>query len=287
MRIPVQLSSTMMHETTVSIVTCLVITKFLLAVWALLSAVEWLANLSLFRSDGLLSWDLLKLRPGLAGSAGTGYLLYSDIALMLVICGRAIAGAVLMIPSVNWWDIPCSGFILLSCFYVSRRAVFGSDGSDQMGMVVAAGVTLLSAGLALNDSGLVFCGVLAIAGQATLAYFIAGAAKLLSPTWRGGQAIPKVMNTRSYGHPVAAKIAGNSSALSRSLCWVVILTEMLFPLIFLLPWSMAIACLAGFAVFHFCNAYFMGLNGFVWPFLATYPSVMLLNVTIRSALGWI
>ncbi len=276
----------MMHGVAMDIVTCLVITKILLAAWALLSAMEWLANLPLFRRDGLLSWELLKLRPSLSGEASLGTLLYSDFALLSMIGGRALAGAALMMPSANWWDLPCSGLILLSCLYVSRRTVFGSDGSDQMGMVIAAGVTLISAGLALNDNDLALCGVFAIAGQATLAYFIAGAAKAVSPIWRGGHAMPRVMNTRSYGHPLAAKIAGSSTALSGRLCWLIILTEMLFPLVFLLPWNIAILCLACFAVFHFCNAYFMGLNAFVWPFLATYPSVMLLNTMIRSGLGW-
>ena len=70
------------------IVTCLVITKILLAAWALLSAVEWLANLSLFRADGLLSWDVLKLRPSLSGASSMGNLLYSNNALLAVIGGR-------------------------------------------------------------------------------------------------------------------------------------------------------------------------------------------------------
>lgn len=61
---------------------------------------------------------------------------------------------------------------------------------------------------------------------------------------------------------------------------------MLFPLVFVLPWNVAIASLACYAMFHFCNAYFMGLNAFVWSFLASYPSVILMNSTIRNGLGW-
>jgi len=268
------------------IVTCLVVTKFLLAAWAVLSAVEWLANLALFRPDGLLSWDLLKLRPSVLGSARIETMLYSNPALVAMLCGRALAGAALVSPSANGWDFPCSAFILVSCLYVSRRSVFGNDGSDQMGMVIAAGVAVLSAGIALDDVDLAYVGALAIAGQAALAYFIAGAAKLVSPTWRGGHALPRVMNTRCYGHLLAAHIAGSSPRLNRGLCWTIILTEMLFPLVFLLPWNVAIASLACYAAFHFCNAYFMGLNAFVWSFLASYPSVMLMNSTIRSGLGW-
>jgi hypothetical protein len=127
--------------------------------------------------------------------------------------------------------------------------------------------------------------VLAIAGQATLAYFVAGAAKLISPVWRQGLALPRVMRTRTFGHPLAARFAQSRPGLCRGLCLMIIVTEMMFPLVLILPWNIAVACLACYAVFHFCNAYFMGLNAFVWPFLATYPSVMLVNGVIRGGVG--
>ena len=63
------------------------------------------------------------------------------------------------------------------------------------------------------------------------------------------------------------------------------MTETLFPLILFAPPALAMAILLGFAAFHFSNAYFMGLNAFVWPFLATYPSVMVRNSLVRDWLG--
>jgi len=268
------------------IATCQLITKFLLAAWSLVSAAEWAANLALFRPDGLLSWDVLKLRRRLSRPEGTHTVLYSHRAFLAVISGRALAGAALLAPSANAWDFACAGFIFASCLYVSRRSVFGSDGSDQMGMVISLGVAIMSAGIAFGDRNLAFVGVFAIAGQATLAYFVAGAAKLVSPTWRGGHAMARVMSTRTFGHPLAARIAAGKPRLSHVLCWFVIVTEMLFPLVFIVPPTVAIVALACYAIFHFANAYFMGLNAFVWPFLATYPSVMLMNATVRSVLGW-
>jgi hypothetical protein len=268
------------------IATCHLLTKFLLAGWALLSSAEWFANLTLFRADGLLSWEVLRLRPRLSRPNGMHIVLYSSAAFRAAISARALAGLVLLAPVASWLDLASASMIVASCLYVSRRAVFGVDGSDQMGMVVAVGVAIISAGIALGDPELAFIGILAIAGQATLAYFIAGAAKMLSPTWRKGQAMPRVMSTRSFGDPLAARIAAGYPRLSHGLCWFVILTEMLFPLVFVVPPDVAIVALASYAIFHFANAYFMGLNAFVWPFLATYPSVMLMNATVRSALGW-
>ena len=92
-------------------------------------------------------------------------------------------------PTPSPADLPCSIIILLSCFYISRRTWFGGDGSDQMGMVIAAGTAIMSAGITFNDTDLALSGVLAIGGQATLAYFVAGAAKLVSPVWRDGSAL--------------------------------------------------------------------------------------------------
>jgi hypothetical protein len=202
-----------------------------------------------------------------------------------VLLCRIIAALALLLPGANHADLPASLLILVSCWYLSRRTLFGGDGSDQMGMVVALGVTLMSTGLAVNDPPLAWCGVFAIAGQATLAYPAAGIAKLVSPVWRAGVALPGVMNTQSHGHPAAARIAENWPHFSRSLCWLIMVTESLFPVVLLLRHDLAIASLACFAIFHLANAYFMGLNGFVWSFLATYPSVLAANSSIRHFLG--
>lgn len=270
----------------VEIASCLVITKFLLAAWSLLSAAEWLFNLRLFRPDGLLSWAVLRLRPTLISPLAMRPYVHSEGVVISVLLCRIIAALALLIPYPNPADLPCSVTILLSCFYMSRRTWFGGDGSDQMGMVIAAGVAIMSAGIALNDKDLALSGVLAISGQATLAYFVAGAAKLVSPVWRSGNALMGVMKTQSYGHPSAVHYGESRPRFCSFVCWTTILTETLFPLILIAPPGVVIAGLLCFAAFHLSNAYFMGLNAFVWPFLATYPSVMIMNSVVRDWLGW-
>jgi hypothetical protein len=268
---------------------CLAVTKVLLAAWSLLSAAEWLANLHLFRPDGLLSWKILGLRPSLIGPSPLREHLYSESFIVSVLLARILAGLVLLLPYPNHsgpGDLAASLIILLSCFYMSRRSRFGGDGSDQMGMVIAIGLAIMSAGFAVNDKNLAWCGVFAIAGQATLAYFVAGAAKLVSPVWREGGALLGVMQTQSYGDSFAARFARGRPGFCTFVCWLTIVTEMLFPLVFIIPPGLAIASLACFAAFHFSNAWFMGLNAFVWPFLATYPSVMLVNTFVRERAGW-
>ena len=269
-----------------SITACLVLSKMMLAGWALFSAAEWLSNLSLLRSDGLLAWELLRLRPSVIGPCALRTAFYSGRAITAVLLARLCAALVLLWPAVDAADLPASLIVLFSCFYVARRTRFGGDGADQMGMVVAIGVVLMSAGLTLKDPPLAWCGVFAIAGQAALAYPAAGIAKLVSPLWRAGTALPAIMNTQSYGHQGAAQLASSRPVFSRSLCWLIILAESLFPVIFLLPPALVIASLACFAAFHWANAYFMGLNAFVWSFLATYPSVFAASQAVRHLLGW-
>lgn len=269
-----------------AIAACLLATKPLLALWVLLSSVEWLYNLHLLGEDGLLSFQVLRLRRSLLRSPALQAAVYSVPAVRAVLFARIAAAVVLLLPPAGRWDLPASLMILLSCAYLARRTRFGGDGSDQMGMVVALGVTLMSAGLASADKALAWCGVLAIAGQAAIAYPAAGIAKWVSPVWRSGVALPRVMNTQSYGHAGAARLAHTAPLLSRALCWLIILSESLFPLVLLLPARAALASLACFALFHLCNAYFMGLNAFVWSFLATYPALLAANAVIRQGLGW-
>ena len=188
------------------IASCLVITKFLLAAWSLLSALEWFFNLHLFRPNGLLSWVVLRLRPALISAPAIRPYVHSEGMVISVLLCRIAAALALLTPYPNPVDLPCSIIILFSCFYMSRRTWFGGDGSDQMGMVVAAGVAIMSAGLVFNDKDVALAGVLAIGGQATLAYFVAGAAKLASPVWREGGALMGVMKTQSYGHVFAVDL---------------------------------------------------------------------------------
>ena len=73
--------------------------------------------------------------------------------------------------------------------------------------------------------------------------------------------------------------------LSLGLCWLVILGETLFPIVLILPPDALYVVLGASIVFHFMTAYFMGLNTFVWAFIATYPSVISLSLTVRKSIG--
>ena len=177
-------------------------------------------------------------------------------------------------------------FFTIACasWFITVRTGIGGDGSDQMGYIASIGSLITTVGALRNDSLVGFAGVLLVAGQATLSYFVAGFAKLISPTWRNGTALCDVLNTYSHGH-ASAEAMLTRPKLSLGLCWLVILGETLFPIVLILPPDALYVVLGASIVFHFMTAYFMGLNTFVWAFIATYPSVISLSLTVRKSIG--
>ena len=66
--------------------------------------------------------------------------------------------------------------------------------------------------------------------------------------------------------------------------WAVIVFELLFPLALVAPNSLMFSLFAIGAIFHLGNALVMGLNTFLWTFLAAYPAVWYCHVLIQSIL---
>jgi hypothetical protein len=260
-------------------------TRILLGTWCLMSTMEWINNFDMFRTDGLLSWRVLSLRPGLIFRSSWAELLFGERSIAWVLAIRTAAAICLI--AMPFLIVECVALFVLvaTSRFLKVRSLFGEDGADQMGQIVSIGALLTATGIALNALVLSFAGTLLIAGQLILSYFVAGFSKLLSSEWRLGQAIVAVMGTHSYGHDFAARVVGGNVLTRVSFCWLVILAETLFPLAIFAPHSALLLALAGFFMFHVANAYFMGLNTFLWAFAAAYPSVILLNDLTIRALG--
>jgi hypothetical protein len=253
------------------------ISRFLIGIWCVVSTLEWIANLSLFKQDGLLAWDILSLRSGFVFSSGV-LAIFSHEQLAAWILGLRLAAGVAVMITASPSILSCVFLLLIATYWLlAERTWLGADGSDQMGQIVCIGALLISTGLTFHKLDVSFAGTLLIGGQLTISYFVSGFSKLLSPAWRRGIAIVGVMGTHSYGHGVAAKISSRNARLARLFCWLVIGGETLFLAAVAAPQGILVIVLACFLVLHFCNAYFMGLNAFVWSFAATYPSVLLLN----------
>jgi hypothetical protein len=250
-----------------------------------MSTMEWIKNLDMFRTDGLLSWRILSLRPGLIFRTGWLQSLFWERSIGWVLGIRIAAAVGLMVAPDPPFQCVALLVIVATSWFLAVRSWLGDDGADQMGQVVSIGAFLIAAGIALNQLALSFAGTLFIAGQLVISYFFAGFSKLLSAEWRLGRALVGVMGTHSYGHTLGARVASRSVVFSICFCWLVILSETLFPVAIFAPRGVLLFTLAVFFVFHVANAYFMGLNTFVWAFAAAYPSVILMNDLATRALG--
>jgi hypothetical protein len=174
----------------------------------------------------------------------------------------------------------CVFAIIAASIVMYWRAPIGLDGSDQMSllMFVAVAISKLFPGdVHVAEASLWF-----IAIQGCLSYFVAGIAKLISPVWRSGEAVRRVLGTRTYGSRTSASLVRDREGVCIVLSWSVILFECSFPL------ALAFGVL-GFAVFavlgiffHVANAVTMGLNTFIWAFVATYPAILFCAVSLRQ-----
>ena len=167
----------------------------------------------------------------------------------------------------------CLALLAHAFFVLQRFQGPFNGGSDRMSLLIL--VCLCWAHLAPTlEWREVGFGYLAL--QLILSYFIAGWVKLVNPAWRCGRALRDVFAFSAY--PANESLRGWSDR-PRALwlvSWAVILFELLFPLAMVSAMALY-AALAIAAIFHLSNAYFLGLNRFVWFWIAAYPSLIWLQ----------
>lgn len=165
--------------------------------------------------------------------------------------------------------------LLATTTVIRRRRIIGGDGAEQMSDIV-----LISTALAClptpNDARIALA-VVFIAAQAVLSYVTAGIAKLVSPMWRSGVALPAILGTYNHGLVWVSRILERRPRVGFLLGWAVIVFEVSFPLVLFAPPFVASVALAVGLSFHLGCAVLMGLNSFVWPFPATYACVLALR----------
>lgn len=247
----------------------------LAALAIVIACAEYLIFPRPLQSGGLMSWEVGRLRQPLTVRGQTGkvlsWLLSYPRVLGLIVLRAAIALLILFGPLtviLNPW-IVC--LLVLVSLLLTFRNTFGTDGADQMGDLLFVGLAVVSI-VATHLTMNVFLGFLTF--QACLAYAMAGFAKAIAPGWRDGTYLVGICGTGTYGNARLRDLLLAKPALSKWLSRMVILWECSFPLVLLLPLPLALIQLAGGVVFHLVMAYIMGLNDFVWSFLATYPAVL-------------
>jgi hypothetical protein len=232
---------------------------------------------------GFFSWELLRtsrrwtVRGRVAAVADVVFPYPNVVVLIVIQLVAAMLAALAAIEVVPAHDALWIGTVLAISLLLHLRNQYGLDGSDQMRTIVLAGLVLFYVAPTdlARDVALVF-----IAAQAMLSYFTSGFAKLISPVWRDGTAIRDILSTRSYGSELATRVMKRLPSLSPALCWGTIGFECFLPLLVLLGTTTCIVFIGMGVAFHVGIAAMMGLNLFVWSFVATYPALYFLATVL-------
>jgi hypothetical protein len=188
--------------------------------------------------------------------------------------------AIFFVGLSSGWSALCllaSSFSLVAARWLRQ---FGGDGAEQMGVIVLAAA--ICGVCPWPSESRVRIAVAFVAAQVSLSYVTAGIAKLMSPMWRSGRALPAILMTHDHGVAWASACLHAWPTVALLLGWAVIVFECLFPLLILGPGWLCAATLIGGLIFHVGCALLMGLNSFIWSFIATYPCVLALVGMIKA-----
>lgn len=244
----------------------------ILSLGLIISSLEDIYSWHIFKSTGILSWKVSRLarRSSIKGPiAKLLHFLLKDRSFKKCIYLR-------LITSIFLFILCClniiSSFVLFLSFFLlllyMLRSPYGLSGSYQMSLVILFSLSIGSL-FGVHSKISLFC-IWFISGQLLLSYFIAGIRKGLSSIWRSGNAMEDIFNTYAFGHSFICKLI-KTNGVSFVLSWIVILFEILFfSILFVNPQFLFLFFLSGF-LFHLANAFFMGLNEFLFAFSATYP----------------
>jgi Vitamin K-dependent gamma-carboxylase len=256
----------------------------LASIGVFISSVELLTLKGEFEDGGLFSWDVLRTVSRATLSVGTGrprQLISHPFFVPAVTGARALAALVLIFFSNNYaLSTTCVFAIIAASILMFWRAPLGLDGSDQMSLIAFVAVAIHK--LFPGDVHVAQASLWFIAIQGCLSYFVAGIAKIISPVWRSGEAVRRVLGTRTYGSRRSASFVSGRDGVCVALSWLLILFECTFPLALAFgKTGFAVFALLGI-FFHITNAVIMGLNTFVWAFVATYPAILFCALSLRQ-----
>lgn len=256
----------------------------LLGLWGLLNAAQWWAARKQWRGGTALGWDLQGLRTAWPWRAALLRRTFTNTGLPAIILLHGSAALALVLAPLS----PLLLLALLALVGTSMLLVVRSvaDGADKMALVVGWGLLAQVAGLLATSEWLVFAGTLWIGGQLTLCYATAGFAKLALASWRDGSAVRSALASHTHGHRCAAPLL-TRPGVALGVAWMVMVLEVLFPLALMAPPPITAAMLAAMLALHGAIAVVMGLNTYLWAFIAAYPAVLLLAQHIGSAAAWI
>jgi len=237
-----------------------------------------------FRPGGFLDWSITgNLNPQVRTRFGSltrhaFRRLSPGVFAGLAVLATVVACMLLVWPS----SVPLIAAAAVFQLMLMKRHHLTIDGSDQMTLVVLVASLIGRVGA---DAISARAAVTFLAAELTLAYLVAGLAKATSRYWRSGQAFAMIARTRMYGQPAAGRLVDRFPWAGHAASYAVVCWESLFVLSLTAPPPVVAGLFILGVGFHAGCAVVMGLNRFMWAFVASYPAVACTNLAIRGALG--
>jgi hypothetical protein len=153
-----------------------------------------------------------------------------------------------------------------------------NGGSDFMTLVVLMGLMLSVCAQALGMPWAARIGLLFIALQSASSYFVSGAIKTRQPDWRSGRALVVFLDGGIYG-PLPLRHPLRRPRLALFASYGFIIWEMSIVIALFSPTYMLIFCGLG-VLFHLGVFWYLGLNRFIFAWLATYPALYYLSTQL-------
>jgi hypothetical protein len=265
---------------------CLSIVAATAAISVLLSSLESLSLWNHYRREGLFSWQVHKARHSqlLTSRLIPIYdMIFAYPAVLWLLGLRMLFCGLVLLNLGHRYAllIGCAGIASTSVL-LTLRGPDGKNGADQMTKII---FTSLALALLSPHAWLWRCEIVFLSAQLCLAYFTSGFLRIQEQGWRSGSALLTVLRQHTYGNHFCWSAARAHPRLTRIASCSVLIFECIFPVALLFPIKILVIFLGFGVLFHVVNAAVIGLNTFLWAFIAVYPAFVWTSMSFHSWLG--
>ena len=246
----------------------LLIVARILALLSLVQAYEFIRLRSAFNDrSGVWRWPELETET--IGRSAVARRIFRTVLsghgfLVCNILRIALAGAAVAAPTGPLM----AGLLVLHSLTLIRWQGSFNGGSDYMALLLLA---IATAALYVKPASTTIL-LWYVSFQACASYVKAGWAKIKNRSWRQGTALRDFLLSAEYESSALIERLTKFVSLNKLSSWIVIVFELTFPLSLLGP-RICIAYIAVGCGFHLANSYALGLNRFVFAWLAAYPAL--------------
>ena len=227
----------------------------------LILCIEDLSNAKDYGFKGLYSWKVLSARK----NKDFGLIFKNWIIIqvfVIIVCLITISGLL---------EYKVISFLIITLYlaFFQRRNLYGFDGSEQMLQVIFLLLLFNSLSSSYSFKLVIYY---AFVIHIFISYFFSGYNKLKGKAWRKGEALQKILYTDSFGNKKINSILSKYPFLSKSLTYITVIYQIGFPFVMMIPlYELRIIYLCFGIFFHIGIGITMGLNTFIFSFLAIYP----------------